>query len=254
MKRLFPLCGFTVGSASVVYYLIAGFVGGFGTSVLWVWLAAGIVLSVLAAIDILTANRKYTLIRIPVLVLRYAICFCVIWFFAVQILVCSGMQAKAPPNVDYLLVLGAQVKGEDPGIALSARLESAFSYLSANPNATAILCGGQGPGENITEAECMRRYLTERGIAPERLILESKSTSTAENVSFARDLVDSKSASASVLTSHFHVWRSVHLARACGWENIYGEAAPFSPILTPHYMAREFLTITTDALRGNLCR
>ncbi len=253
MKKLFPLCGFIVGIAAVLYYLIAGITGGFGTSVLWVWLAAGIVLIALSSVDLLT-NKRRCLIRISVLILRYIICFCVVWFFAVQALVISGMNDAAPAGVDYLLVLGAQVKGERPGIALSDRLESAFSYLSANPSTTAILCGGQGPGEDITEAECMRRYLTERGIAPERLLMEDKSTSTAENVRFARKLVVEKNISAGVLTSHFHVWRSVRLAEASGWENVHGEAAPFSPILTPHYMAREFLTITTDALRGNLNR
>lgn len=243
-------CGWIVGSFAVLYYFPAGIAGGFTTSVLWVWLAGGITLLLLATVDHMTCGEKKP-IRLPIYILRYCICFCVVWFFVVQLLVVSAMNASAPPSVDVLLILGAQVKGEEPGIALSERLASAYAYMEENPATAAVLCGGKGPGEDITEAECMYRYLTERGISPERLILEDRSTSTSENVRFARALIADQNASAAVLTSHFHVWRSVHLAKACGWTNVYGAAAPFSPILTPHYMAREFLTITTDFLRGN---
>ena len=250
MDKIFILSGWIVGSFAVLYYFLAGITGGFTTSVLWVWLAGGITLLLLATTDYITRGGR-KLVRLPVYILRYGICICIVWFISVQVLVISAMNASAPPNVDVLLVLGAQVKGEQPGIALSDRLVSAYTYMEENPDTVAVLCGGKGPGESITEAECMYRYLAEKGIAPDRLILEDRSTSTSENVRFARALIPDQHASAAVLTSQFHVWRSVHLARACGWTEVYGEAAPFSALLTPHYMAREFLTITTDFLRGN---
>ena len=250
LDRICIRFGQIVGSLAVLYYFLAGFAGGFTTSVLWVWLACGITLLLLAGFDHITrGGRKH--LRMLIYILRCLIFFCVLWFIAVQLLVISGMNTSAPPGVDVLLVLGAQVKGEEPGIALSERLASAYQYLKENSATVAVLCGGRGPGEDITEAECMYRYLTERGISPERLILEDQSTSTSENVRFARALIPDRNANAAVLTSHFHVWRSMRLAEACGWTSVYGASAPFSPILTPHYMAREFLTITTDFLRGN---
>jgi len=250
-ERFFPLCGITLGIAALLYWMAAGIAGGFRTSVLWVWAAAGTVLILVGLADRKTAGRRGW-IRLPVLVLRYAILVCAVWFFSVQALVISAMNDRAPAGADVILVLGAQVKGEQPGIALTARLESAYEYLSDNPGTRAILCGGQGPGENVTEAECMHRFLTERGIDESRLTREDRSTSTAENVRFAREMAGEEPGTAVVLTSHFHLWRAVRLARSCGWETAVGHAAPFSPILTPHYMAREFLTITVDTLRGNL--
>ena len=51
-----------------------------------------------------------------------------------------------------------------------------MQYLEENPDTKAVLSGGKGEGETITEAQAMCNYLTEHGIARDRLILEEKST------------------------------------------------------------------------------
>jgi len=249
--RTLSAVGIGIGCAAILYYFAAGIFGGFGTSVLWIWPAGGATLIALGAFSP-AAWRRGGRPRLLITAAYALIGMCVLWFFAIQALVLSGMNDRAPAGADVILVLGAQVRGEAPGIALRERIGTAYDYLTANPEAKAILCGGQGAGEDITEAECMRRELVSRGITEERLILESRSTSTAENVRFARELAEDPSAAAVIVTSHFHMYRAVRLAKACGWENVYGEAAPFSPLLTPHYMAREFLTILADTRRGNL--
>lgn len=104
--RFFPLCGVAVGSAALLYWMAAGIAGGFRTSVLWVWAAAGTVLILVGLADRKTAGRRGW-IRLPVLVLRYAILLCAVWFFSVQALVISAMNDRAPAGADVILVLGA---------------------------------------------------------------------------------------------------------------------------------------------------
>ena len=80
-----------------------------------------------------------------------------------------------------MIVLGAGVNGTEPSLSLRTRLDAALDYLTANPDIPAVLTGGRGYGETITEAQCMYDYLTERGVEPERLILEDAASNTAEN-------------------------------------------------------------------------
>jgi hypothetical protein len=64
---------------------------------------------------------------------------------------------------ETVLVLGCSVKGERPSRMLRQRIEAATEYLEKNPDSKAVLSGGQGPDEKISEAECMRRELVRRG-------------------------------------------------------------------------------------------
>ena len=96
----------------------------------------------------------------------------------------SSFESKEKSNV--AIVLGCIVNGDKPGIFLKGRINAAYKYLNENPNAIAILSGGQGNGENISEAQCMFNTLTEMGIDESRLLIEDKSTSTSENLKFQK--------------------------------------------------------------------
>ena len=68
---------------------------------------------------------------------------------------------------------------------LIARLETAIAWLQDHPDVYCVVSGGTGEDEVISEAECMYRYMTAHGIAPERIIREDRSGSTRENISFS---------------------------------------------------------------------
>ena len=53
---------------------------------------------------------------------------------------------------ETVLVLGCSVKGERPSRMLRQRIEAATEYLEKNPDSKAVLSGGQGPDEKISEA------------------------------------------------------------------------------------------------------
>lgn len=81
-----------------------------------------------------------------------------------------------------VIILGAGVYGTRPSLSLTVRLDAALDYVKTRPDIPIVLSGGQGSGEDISEAEAMRVYLTSRGVDESRLILEDRSTSTKENL------------------------------------------------------------------------
>ncbi len=124
----------------------------------------------------------------------------------------TGSRSDDASNADIAVIMGAGVHGEEPSQSLYDRLCAAREYLEENPDIKVIVSGGQGSGENITEAECMRRWLEDNGIAPERIIKEDKASSTAENAEFsmeiARSLTGRDGITAAVITSDYHLARS----------------------------------------------
>ena len=144
---------------------------------------------------------------------------------------------------NYLIVLGAKVNPHGPSMALRDRINAACDYLTAHPDCTAILSGGQGPDEPMTEAQCMYNELVKMGIAPERLWMEGASTNTWENLKFTRDLLEENTGSVpaeiALLSSEFHLFRAGLFARRFGFDAV-GVPAPTSlPLLKVNYFIRE---------------
>ena len=124
--------------------------------------------------------------------------------------------------VDYVVVLGAKVNRDGPSVSLWARICAAYTYLDEHPNVTAVLSGGQGTDEPITEAECMYRELVSLGIDPARLWIEGSATSTWENLNYSLDIIEEKTGrrpeKLGVLSSEYHLFRASLFAKACGVE------------------------------------
>ena len=142
-----------------------------------------------------------------------------LYFCALEVLVISNARGDKDQQRDYLIVLGAGVRGETPTLSLLHRLQKTEEYLRANPESIAVVSGGQGDGENISEGECMRRWLVERGIEDSRIIAETKSTSTMENLKFSAKLIEDRggdSVNIAVLSSPYHLYRAKCLARSLG--------------------------------------
>lgn len=122
-------------------------------------------------------------------------------------------------QANTVIVLGCKVNGESPGPFLRSRINAAYDYLSKNPEAVAVLSGGQGTGENISEAECMFRSLTEKGIDPSRLFIEDKSTNTQENFKYSLEILKENGITdnnITVITNDFHEYRAGKFAEKCG--------------------------------------
>lgn len=125
-------------------------------------------------------------------------------------------------SVDYIVVLGAKVNPNGPSVSLWDRIRGAYEYMEEHPNVTAVLSGGMGSDEPITEAECMYRELAALGIDPKRLWKEEEATSTWENLNFSLDLIEEKTGERptkiGVLSSEYHLFRASLFTKACGAE------------------------------------
>lgn len=159
---------------------------------------------------------------------------------------------KVPENLDYLIVLGAHVDGTRLTLALLERSRRALEYLKANPGTKAVLSGGKGKGEKISEARAMYDYLTANGIEGSRLILEDRSVNTKENLSFSLEKIGDLSASVGVVTNNFHVFRGVAIGKKCGCRKIYPVPSRYRSWRLIIYIPREILAVIKDKLVGNL--
>jgi uncharacterized SAM-binding protein YcdF (DUF218 family) len=102
------------------------------------------------------------------------------------------------------------------------RLEAAYAYLVANPEAKCVVSGGQGNGEDISEAEAMRRWLVNKGIDGDRIYKEDASTSTDENIRFSKRIIENNGLNPqlAIVTSEYHTSRAGILAEK--YEMEYG--------------------------------
>ena len=79
---------------------------------------------------------------------------------AVVISVFMIREANDPPEDENttVVVLGCKVKNGAPSLMLKRRLDAAYGYLSEHDSVCAVVSGGQGSDESISEAQCMKDY------------------------------------------------------------------------------------------------
>lgn len=151
---------------------------------------------------------------------------------------------------DYVIVLGAGLDGTTPSLTLVDRLERTVGYLSRFSESIAIVSGGMGNGEDITEAEAMARYLMRHGIDSSRIIKEERATNTNENLEFSKKIIEARGGgSVAIISSDYHIFRARRLAKSHGIAATMLAAKSSLPILRLNYAVREgFALVKSYAL------
>ena len=157
--------------------------------------------------------------------------------------VISNAKTDAAPQSDYLIVLGAGVNGRAPSLSMVNRLEAALDYLEAYPDAVAIVSGGQGAGEDVTEASAMHDWLVAHGMPESRIVQEDQSTSTRENLENSFAIIRSRggdpAGGVAVVSSEYHLYRAKQMARALGAKPLGVAAETTLPTMRANYFIRE---------------
>ena len=157
-------------------------------------------------------------------------------------------------KIEYMVVLGAKVNANGPSVSLWDRICGAYEYLEEHPDVIAVVSGGQGTDEPITEAECMYRELVSLGIDPKRILREEEATSTWENFKFSLDLIEEKTgtrpAKLGVLSSEYHLFRASLFAKACGVEFVGIPAKTSRPSQAINHFMREVAGVWHYILLG----
>lgn len=160
----------------------------------------------------------------------------------------SGLMLKASMTEvpeecpDYtVVVLGCLIHDDQPSWMLTDRLERAYRVLEENPDVMCVVSGGQGDNESYTEAYVMKKYLVEKGIAPSRIVTEEASSSTEENLLFAKNAVELNGLSKNIVivTDRFHELRARIWAQKAGFRDIYAACCETRPYLVVGYWFRE---------------
>ena len=248
MSRLFLILGLVFAA----YYLCILWYAGIHASFAWFWLGAGAVCWLISAVC-REPSLQTAFLRIPVGIRAAAgilVLLVFLVFLAAEVCIVSGMRKGRESACDYLIVLGAQIKGSRVSLSLQQRLDRALAYLRSHPETIVIVSGGQGSGEDITEAQAMESYLADAGLAPERIWKEDQSVNTVQNLRLSRKLMMKENAAVGIVSNDFHIFRAVHIAKAQGWKAA-GIPAPTAALIRPHYMTREALALIKDLILGN---
>lgn len=152
---------------------------------------------------------------------------------------------------DYLIILGAGIRGEELSLSLKSRLDKGLEYINRNPDASIVVTGGLGRHAAITEAEAMKRYLVSKGVPGDKIIAEEKATSTYENFKYSKELLKKSGSSgeirAAVVTNEFHMFRAKLIARHLGFK-VCGIPADTPFFMRPNFYVREYFAVVKTLL------
>lgn len=251
-RKLWKILAALVLAAAVVWFCIP-----FSVGVLNIGNFLGLALCVFLTLWLLgypAARRqaeqkgKLPLFRRLNRALAAVLCVGGVWAAVLTGLMIFGMYS-VPPEHATVVVLGSQVKGTVPSLDLWARIRRASEYLQSNPQAVCIASGGQGSGEDISEAKCIRDTLISLGIDGDRILLEDTSTNTKENLGNSKKIIEAHGLSKdlAIVTDEFHEYRAGRIAARTGMTPYAVSAQSPWYIFSANYV-RELLAITKDMI------
>lgn len=203
-------------------------------------------------------NMIITIIKISIIIFIFLFFF--VQYFIIKEYINDRKAVNENKKVDYVIILGARVKGEKPAKSLMERIKAATKYLKKNPEVKVIATGGKGKNEGIAEGVAIKRELLKNGISEDRIILEDKSKNTVENFRFSLEKIrnsengknknsennENRKIKVLIVTNDYHIFRSKNIARKAGFDNenyeIYGLPAKTPLISIPKSYFREFLS------------
>mgnify|MGYP005781527679 FL=1 len=246
MKKVFSvlrIIGCVLCGAGCVFFLLPVFRGGFNLGAGFGMFVCLLGLVLLLFFGKLSRMGGWKEAAVRLLTAFY--CLGLAWAIYLTGLMFS-VQSNTPPENTNVIVLGAQVYGEERmGVSLSGRVQAAYEYLAENPEALCIVTGGQGGDEPCPEAVTQKNVLVKMGIEEERIFLEDQSHNTRENMMFAKEIAEDQNMGeeVTIVTQSFHMYRAAQLAKAAGFTP-YCLIAETDPLLFPEYYGRELLSLT----------
>lgn len=275
---------YLTGRICLLYFIFIIIYVGPRRSFHYIWLAAGLVMCCVSwGLD---TGRWFLIpevLRTGITVLAVT---GIILLAAMEVKVLSKMRVTPKKTVKYVIVLGACVRGTRVTRSLAFRLKKAAAYAETHPDCMLVVSGGQGPGEDITEAEAMSGYLQKLGVDPRRILQENRSVNTRENLLFSREIIcrhekiqkaeaagaaadpSEKNAgngqpsadccaaeeqlSVAVCSNNFHMYRAMALAKTVGGWKVEGLAAMTDPFMWLSFTVREGAALFKELLFGHI--
>ncbi|WP_245908671.1 YdcF family protein [Mycobacterium neglectum] len=147
---------------------------------------------------------------------------------AVDIVAFSGQSDAAP--ADAAIVLGAAVDDDEPSPVFEERLRHAADLFRSGQVDWIVVTGGLGQGDKLAESEAGRDWLIGAGIPADRLLIETQSRTTKQNLVFARPRLAEHDVNRVLIVSD-----PLHMRRAMRMAEDLGLDAHPSPTRTTRY-------------------
>ncbi len=178
-------------------------------------------------------------------------CIGVICAVVISVFMIRAMNDNPKGKPVTIVVLGCQINGETPSLMLKRRLDTAYNYLAEFDDVNVIVSGGQGSDEVTSEADVMKKYLLNKGIAENRIFMEDKSTNTLENIKFSKEIIENRGLEAdiAIVTDGFHQLRGDIFAKRQGLKS-YNISAKTEDWLLPTYWIREIFGVAYYLIFG----
>lgn len=164
--------------------------------------------------------------RLAGVVLRLALA-AALWLAGVAAyIVWTGARDEAAP-ADAIIVLGAAAYDARPSPVFEQRIVHGIHLYEQDLAGWLVFTGGfGGEGARFAESEVARRYAIERGVPEERILIETVSRTTHENMQQAALLMQERGLrSAIVVSDPLHMARALRQARGQGIQAL-GSATP----------------------------
>ncbi|AJA46259.1 hypothetical protein CPAST_c01590 [Clostridium pasteurianum DSM 525 = ATCC 6013] len=240
--HLFEKFMIILGLLNILYFIICFFTFRIIVNFSGFFLLLGFILIVIGALGIKFPQKYKILIRI----FKGLISFILIVFIILQACIIYNANTGIINNADYIMILGGGIRGKSMLLIQLQRTEKALEFIKKNPDVKIIVSGGQGPGEDISEAEAMKEYLIKHGVNSENIIKEDKSKNTMQNMKYTAEILKAADSGndlrIGIVTSNFHIFRAKFLARRAGL-NAEGISAPSNELLLPNFSVRECFAI-----------
>lgn len=162
---------------------------------------------------------------------------------------------------DCIVILGCAIRRDGTLYPLiRGRVDRALKFAekqmaAGGPAPVFIPSGGQGGNEPIPEGKAMEAYLLSKGIPTERILPETESVNTEQNLCFSRKIIGEKvrpDAVTAFSTTGYHTFRSGILAAAQNWP-VDGMSSSTGWYFWPNALVREFIGLLYR-FRGGLLR
>lgn len=230
------------GSIIAALALIPAGVYGVWNEGVWGLFLFGLVVALMPA---LRSLLPHIFPKIGLVLWRIMLCIlCVGTACVIVFLIILQTYPVSPSPEGTVVILGCQVRDGRPSQMMRGRLDTAIVYLRENPDTNCVVSGGQGPDEAMSEAECMKQWLVNKGIDESRIFKEDKSTDTDENLRFSADVIRDNALGTDIVivTDAFHAYRSALCAERYGLDAcVYPAHAPW--FLQQSYWFREILAL-----------
>ncbi len=232
-----------IALTSVIFVLLVIFRASFG-----IIFVAGNLVTIMFIVFLSKSAKQHRSLSLLSKLSKIVYGLFVLTFFIIEGYILYQLHATSkfePKEIDSVIILGAGLKGEIPSITLETRLKTGVAFLKENPEIPVIVSGGQGPGETITEAAAMGKYLQDHGISEHRIHYEDRSTSTYENLTYSKNILkqlDLEKSTVLIITSDYHLVRANIIADQLGIKN-FGLSAESPFIIKINYFIREYFAI-----------